>query len=1445
MSQTNYFTKPLTSRYTLSLLLILFSFSVFAQSTYNLSAGSWEDVAIWDTDPGTTVRVDGDCDNGDLFNINENVVRTGPLYVHGGSAPMPLSNMTRIDINATLTIIGDMTTDAWAGINVSPGDTLFVDGNLDLIGGAIEVQPGAVVVVTGDCYMDTAGIDVFGDFIVLGDLTMSDAGGSIRNEGNVIIVGDLEITGTSPVIILGDSDGSDNFFVISDSSTINIENPELTEICSNQDPCVTNYGDYDNFTNEDQALVDYVTDLVNGRLCSTSISGTVTHVTCEGEADGSISITTTGFSAPVYSWKNSSESVVATTKDLENVVAGDYKIVVNQGLCIDSSSFTINDGAADVTTPVFTLGETSSRCSEKDTLSYEATASNSTGITYVLDNASLTGGNTIIDTTGEVAWDADWSGTSVITVSAEGCNGPTTATHTITINTTPDAPTASAQSFCGSATVADLASTVGANGDTVYYYTVSTGGTVLIDATALATGTYYAETVNSITGCVSSSRTSISLTINALPDAPTASAQSFCGSVTVADLASTVGANGDTVYYYTVSTGGTALIDATALATGTYYAETVNSTTGCVSSSRTSIAVTINDLPDAPTASAQSFCGSATVADLASTVGANGDTVYYYTVSTGGTVLIDATALATGTYYAETVNSTTGCVSSSRTSIAVTINVLPDAPTASAQSFCGSATVADLASTVGANGDTVYYYTVSTGGTALIDATALATGTYYAETVNSTTGCVSSSRTSIAVTINVLPVAPTVSDQTFGGSATVADLASTVGANGDTVYYYTVSSGGMALIDATALTTGTYYAETVNSSTGCSSADRTSFLVTIGSIPGAPSVSDQSFCGSTVVGDLVSFPGANGDTVYYYITSTGGTALSDATTLTTGTYYAETGNSTSGYVSATRTGFEVAVNEVPSEPTVSDQSFCGSAMVSDLESIPGTNGDTVYYYSVETGGTPLDDAEALVTGSYYAESVNSSSGCISDLRSSLSVSLESMPGDAGTITGTAAVCQNDSTTYVIDPISGATAYTWTYSGDDVVLHENDTAVTIVFGASATSGDLSVYGYSSCGQGNSSSYTITVNASVSDAGAITGETSVCARTSGVTYSITALDNVDSYQWSYTGTGATLNTGSNEITIDFSDDATSGELMVYGINATCGSGAVSPSLNITVNSIPGNAGNISGESSLCAGTSSIVYSIDAIENATSYTWAYSGSGATIDGSGTEVEVSFADAATSGDLVVYGSNTCGDGTISDAYSIDIINLPEDAGDIMGEESVCSGDIGVVYTVLEIANADSYVWEYSGYGATITNTLYAASIDFDVEATSGDLTVYGSNSCGSGQASSAMAITVKSEEECTVGQLGIITNTFTPNGDGYHDKWEINNIELFPDARIEVFDRWGRRVFMQDGGYSNSDAWDGTFDGKTLPYDNYFYVIDLLGDGSTILRGNLTIIK
>jgi gliding motility-associated-like protein len=71
------------------------------------------------------------------------------------------------------------------------------------------------------------------------------------------------------------------------------------------------------------------------------------------------------------------------------------------------------------------------------------------------------------------------------------------------------------------------------------------------------------------------------------------------------------------------------------------------------------------------------------------------------------------------------------------------------------------------------------------------------------------------------------------------------------------------------------------------------------------------------------------------------------------------------------------------------------------------------------------------------------------------------------------------------------------------------------------------------------------------------------------------------------------------------------------------------------------------------------------------------------------------------------------------------------------------------------------------------------------------------------------------------------LIPNAISPNGDGKNDIWHLEFIQSFyPNANIEVYDRWGVQVFSSVG---YTKAWDGTYSGKDLPAASYYYVIDL----------------
>jgi gliding motility-associated-like protein len=85
-------------------------------------------------------------------------------------------------------------------------------------------------------------------------------------------------------------------------------------------------------------------------------------------------------------------------------------------------------------------------------------------------------------------------------------------------------------------------------------------------------------------------------------------------------------------------------------------------------------------------------------------------------------------------------------------------------------------------------------------------------------------------------------------------------------------------------------------------------------------------------------------------------------------------------------------------------------------------------------------------------------------------------------------------------------------------------------------------------------------------------------------------------------------------------------------------------------------------------------------------------------------------------------------------------------------------------------------------------------------------------------------------------------IPDIITPNNDGYNDTWIIKNIDLFPDAEVFVFTRWGKLVFYTKNIAGN--PWNGTYKGRLLPTDSYHYVLHL-NDGSKPRSGVISIIR
>ncbi|MFW0736132.1 gliding motility-associated C-terminal domain-containing protein [Flavobacterium sp. T12S277] len=561
--------------------------------------------------------------------------------------------------------------------------------------------------------------------------------------------------------------------------------------------------------------------------------------------------------------------------------------------------------------------------------------------------------------------------------------------------TDPEAPiiTNTTQNFClvNAPTFAtiDVSPSVAAN---IVWYTALTGGTVIPSTTALTTGTYYAAEKDPVSGCESTARLAINISVTdpGTPTLVTAGTQNFC--LVNAPTFASVQFNQANIVWYTALTGGTVIPSTTALTSGTYYAVIKDPTTTCESAVRLAVTINVSDpgTPTLVTAGTQNFC--LVNAPTFASVQFNEANIVWYTALTGGTVIPSTTALTSGTYYAVIKDPVSGCESAVR--LAVTISVTdpgtPTLVTEDTQNFC--AVDAPTFASVQFNQANIVWYTALTGGTVIPSTTALTSGTYYAVIKDPVTGCESATR--LAVTINVIdPGTPTlVTAGTQNFCAVNAPTFASIQTNQSNIVWYTALTGGTLIPSTTVLTSGTYYAAIKDPVSGCESKVRLAVTINV-SDPGTPTLvtaGTQNFC--AVNAPTFASIQTNQSNIVWCTALTGGTVIPSTTALTSGTYYAVIKDPVSGCESATRLAVTINVTD-PDTPTTTaaTQVFCSgnNPTVADIQ----VNGSNIVWYTSATGGTPVAATTALVNGDYYAVIKDPVSGCESSIRLKVTVTV--------------------------------------------------------------------------------------------------------------------------------------------------------------------------------------------------------------------------------------------------------------------------------------------------------------------------------------------------------------------------------------------------------------------------------------------------------------------
>ncbi|MES3019565.1 MAG: gliding motility-associated C-terminal domain-containing protein [Bacteroidota bacterium] len=1013
-----------------------------------------------------------------------------------------------------------------------------------------------------------------------------------------------------------------------------------------------------------------------------------------------------------------------------------------------------------------------------------------------------------------------------------GCPGPRTEVI-VNINSVPTAPTVVAPAICvGNSTTL---SATGPGGNYQWYDAASDGNLLQTGSTYTtpvlnATTTFYVQTT--INGCTSS-RTAVSVStipiINPEFEYPTGTYCKSGPAITPPPIIHTPGGGTFSAtpgLVFANSTTGEIDIAATPLGT---YTITFTNNSQCPRSSTAN--VTITNFPVATFSyGSGTFC---TGAGNTAAIFPPGASAGVFSASPGGLVFISAstgeinlTASSPGTYQiTNNITASGGCAAASH-NVSITISASPTAPTASGATICAGNSTALIAS---APGGAYEWFDAAIGGTLLGTSAAFTTPvlkittTYYVQTtINGCTG----PRT--AVKVQVTPVI----DPEFeysSGTYCKSGIAVTPPPG-----IYTVGGGtfnstaGLVFvskttgeIDVLASTIGTYTVSFTNNSP----CPRVTYAkVTITNFPDATFSYSGPYCpGST--NPLPNFQAGasaglfkSSSPALVFVSSTTGEI--DLEMSSPGTYIVtNTIAANGGCVTATHTS-TVTINPTPVVPSAKDISVCkGSTAVLAVSDLTGT----YQWFDRAIGGTMLGTGSSFTTTAinsttrFYVQAITNT--CAS-ARKEIIVTVNAIPVPP-VVVSNSPVCTGNTIVLGATYVPGAT-YTWE-------------------GPNNFTSSLQNPGINLANSTNAGKYTvfITVNGCVSAVSetevrinevpvTIAGpDQTLCVSTNAINLkgSVTGLSTTGIWSSNGTGTFSPSNTSLNAVYIPSPLDKASLKVLLT-LTSLNNQSCAPVTSTLSVNFLPLPVVNAGNDLSVCGGDVQVNLS-GSISGASGGIWNTDGDGR-FSPANTSLNAIYIPGIKDKEIgwVTLTLSSIGNGlcsAVSDQMVVTINPLPNVyAGKdkvIRLDESIilkdASSDPGVEYLWAPAAGLSDNKIKEPVFSGTISQ-LYT-------------LTVTNKSGC-----SSTDEVFVK------VLQPIIIPNTFTPNGDGANDLWNIDQLKNYSESTVNVYNRYGVKLFYSQG---YDQPWDGTYQGVQVPAGTYYYVIDTkMGE---VFSGYILIVK
>jgi len=828
------------------------------------------------------------------------------------------------------------------------------------------------------------------------------------------------------------------------------------------------------------------------------------------------------------------------------------------------------------------------------------------------------------------------------------------------------------------------------------------------------------------------------LIVNPTPVAIAANIPDFCGCSTVSlnGPGSTPGMN-----YLWTSFGGAAIADSSALNTTaficsseTFVLTVTDSASGCFSSDTTT--ATISTPPTAAAVvSPDTIClGVATLITLDGTGSdTTAGTTYHWSSNSPFVIITDTTALVTDaivsstTVFYLTVTNLLGCDSV----VSDMVHIYPPPVLSASPAFlCASDPLLQSTLTVsGASAGSTYTWTVpgcavpntASGTSQLFDLAGCGVGShgFFVDVTDSVTGCFYSLAQSVNVVTNVV--------LTVSNDTTICEGSSvTLNASGANTFVWSTTDSTPSITLNSLTAAGSPYQFIVTGTTGSCSATDTIF-VTVDSVPVTSPITGNDPVCAYDVGSVYFVTPSIGN---YTWTVTGGVISSGQGTDVISIDWDSAGTGTITVIDTNASGcagplqtFTVTINPLPVPSLIFGPDTVCENSISSYFIIPSAGSS--YLWSVSGGTISGADSTTFISviwasagPGFISVQETNAAGCFAFQDTDIVINPQPLPV---LINGNDIICATDTLQWYYTPFNAGSTYTWNVNGGTLISISSATDSILVNWGTSLSGSIvatetNPYGCTS----DSSVYTVTLNPQPLITG-LADSVSVCQNTA---YPVSDTVSAGTIVWTTSGDGTfDDNTIATPLYTPGVSDTGYVTLTIVASNPPCADDTSTIVLFFTA---PPVVTLTASQATICPGDSVILTAT----GGGSYSWIPTGDT-------TSTIVVHPVDTTTYYVTVNNGFSC---STTDSITINVDSIPLTSA-IIGVDSVCAGDSGVVYSV--ISTSGNYIWTVTNGTITSGQGTDSVNVHWDTAGT-GTITVVDTNAAGCAGTPQTLTVTI-----------------------------------------------------------------------------------------------------